>query len=133
MLSPCQHFATPNFTKFSWTIPPIDRRLQKGSSPTAANKYMHAVAKHILVRHPPRTWVGKAGPMPTLPYPSFLPTPNTWNPDKTETGRDGDDFLPRRRGSRNHDFRHQRRQPCGWAYTIYSGRYCQQPGPRHEK
>jgi hypothetical protein len=64
----------------------------KGSSPTAANKYMHAVAKHILMRHPHRTWVGRASPMPTLPYPSSLPTPNTWDPDKTKTGRDGDYF-----------------------------------------
>jgi hypothetical protein len=51
--------------------------------------------------------------MPTFSYPSFLPTPNTWNPGRTEAGRDGDDFLHRRRGSLNHDFRHQRRQPCG--------------------
>ena len=34
--------------------------------------------------------------MPTLPYPAALPDPNPWNPDKTETGRDGDDFLHRR-------------------------------------
>jgi hypothetical protein len=65
--------------------------------------------------------------MPTLPYPSFLPTPSTWNPDKAETEGDGEDFLRRRRGSRNHDFPHQRPQPRGWAYPTRTGRYCQQP------
>jgi hypothetical protein len=65
--------------------------------------------------------------MPTLPYPSFLPDPNTWNPDKTVTGRDGDNLLHRRREPRLRDFRHQRRQPYGCAYPTCTGRYCQQP------
>ena len=51
--------------------------------------------------------------MPALPYPSFLPDPNSCNPDKTVTGRDGDNLLPRWRERRRRDFRHQRRQPCG--------------------
>jgi hypothetical protein len=75
----------------------------KGSSPTAANEYMDAVAKHILVGHPHRAWVGRASPMPTLPYPSSLPTPNAWNPDKADGRRNGYNFLHWRwRWRRNH-------------------------------
>jgi hypothetical protein len=60
--------------------------------------------------------------MSPLPYPSFLPDPNSWNPDKTETGRDGDNLLHRWRGPRSRDFRHQRRQPYGWAYPTCAER-----------
>ncbi len=75
-------------TKCDGTIQSNDRWLRKSSSPTAANKLVNPVAASIPMEHPYRTWIWGAGPMPTLPYPPFLPTPGTWNPNKAKTGRD---------------------------------------------
>jgi hypothetical protein len=43
----------------------------------SARRLRHAVAQHIPARDPHGTSVGRAGPMPTRPYPSSLPQPRT--------------------------------------------------------